>query len=394
MWTVALFWYCIYNDFDGSYLFDYTYIILVNVAFTSLPVIFMGIFDQDVDDKVSLAVPQLYMRGIERKEWSQTKFWYVLSTCLASSLTTCRLYMFDGLYQSLICFFMPYLLYQPFRFVTENGLNVNDRVRMGVLVATAAVVASNTYIMMNTYRWDWLTVLINAISSLLIFFWTGIYSSVPASGQFYGSAKEVYGTLNFWVVLLLTVTICLLPRFAIKSVQKVFFPLDVDIIREQWTQGRFKYLDQFDSYVPPKAGDAVGGSRDESAASSDLAKPIEAPMKQDPSLPDDERPIYPPSVAPTATTHNQRSQSGSNGTNYTDSLDTNPRPQSVDYGRRSPERTRHSFDRVRHSMEVGHDFTSAQMLSKLESSNSASMQVPQSPSSPLKGRQDPPLYHA
>lgn len=77
VWTFALFWYCIYNDFDGSYLFDYTYIVLVNVAFTSLPVIFMGILDQDVDDKVSLAVPQLYMRGIERKEWSQLKFWYV-----------------------------------------------------------------------------------------------------------------------------------------------------------------------------------------------------------------------------------------------------------------------------------------------------------------------------
>lgn len=77
VWTFALFWYCIFNDFDGSYLFDYTYIILVNLAFTSLPVIFMGIFDQDVDDKVSLAVPQLYMRGIERKEWSQLKFWFV-----------------------------------------------------------------------------------------------------------------------------------------------------------------------------------------------------------------------------------------------------------------------------------------------------------------------------
>lgn len=49
----------------------------MSVAFTSLPVIFMGIFDQDVDDKMSLAVPQLYMRGIERKEWSATKFWYV-----------------------------------------------------------------------------------------------------------------------------------------------------------------------------------------------------------------------------------------------------------------------------------------------------------------------------
>ncbi len=86
MWTFALFWYQLYNDFDGTYLFDYTYILLVNVAFTSLPVIFMGILDQDVSDLVSLAVPQLYRRGIERKEWTQLKFWYV---CIVSSHIIC-----------------------------------------------------------------------------------------------------------------------------------------------------------------------------------------------------------------------------------------------------------------------------------------------------------------
>lgn len=77
MWTFALFWYQIYNNFDVRYLFDYSYILLVNVVFTSLPVILMGVLDQDVSDKVSLAVPQLYRRGMERKEWSQLKFWYV-----------------------------------------------------------------------------------------------------------------------------------------------------------------------------------------------------------------------------------------------------------------------------------------------------------------------------
>lgn len=87
VWTFALFWYGIYNNFDGSYLFDYTYIILVNLAFTSLPVIFMGIFDQDVDDKVSLAVPQLYMRGIEQLEWSQRKFWYVSTRMMGLALS-------------------------------------------------------------------------------------------------------------------------------------------------------------------------------------------------------------------------------------------------------------------------------------------------------------------
>ena len=79
VWTLALFWYQIYNNFDCSYLFDYTYILLVNLAFTSLAVIFMGILDQDVNDKVSLAVPQLYRRGIERKEWSQKKFWWAMT---------------------------------------------------------------------------------------------------------------------------------------------------------------------------------------------------------------------------------------------------------------------------------------------------------------------------
>ncbi|KAJ9245192.1 hypothetical protein DTO271D3_8870 [Paecilomyces variotii] len=362
VWTFALFWYSIYNDFDGSYLFDYTYIILVNVAFTSLPVIFMGIFDQDVDDKVSLAVPQLYMRGIERKEWSQRKFW---------------LYMLDGMYQSLICFFMPYCLYRPATFVHASGLNVNDRVRMGVLVGAAAVIASNTYILMNTYRWDWLTVLINCISSLLIFFWTGIYSCFTASGQFYNSASEVYGALSFWAVLLITVIICLLPRFSIKAIQKVYFPRDVDIIREQVTLGRFKYLDQFEAYVPPSA--AAMASTD-SATSSELGKPIQPDLKQDPSLPEDERPIYPPSVTPTSNTHNPRSQNGSNATDYTASIDYHQIPGA------SWDPTGPSVDKMRRSWEASNDFSSAAMLDRVESTN----EEPQSPHSPLKSPKDPP----
>ena len=78
VWTFALFWYQIYTNFDVRYLFDYTYILLVNLVFTSLPVGLLGVLDQDVSDKVSLAVPQLYRRGMERLEWSQKKFWLVL----------------------------------------------------------------------------------------------------------------------------------------------------------------------------------------------------------------------------------------------------------------------------------------------------------------------------
>ena len=75
VWTFALFWSQLYTNFDITYLFDYTYILLVNTVFTSVPVILLGILDQDVSDKVSLAIPELYRRGMERLEWSQVKFW-------------------------------------------------------------------------------------------------------------------------------------------------------------------------------------------------------------------------------------------------------------------------------------------------------------------------------
>jgi phospholipid-translocating ATPase len=75
VWTFAIFWYEVFCDFDMTYLFDYTYILMFNLFFTSIPVAIMGVLDQDVSDKVSLAVPELYRRGIERLEWTQRKFW-------------------------------------------------------------------------------------------------------------------------------------------------------------------------------------------------------------------------------------------------------------------------------------------------------------------------------
>ncbi|KAI9641821.1 phospholipid transporting ATPase [Ciborinia camelliae] len=350
VWTFTIFWYQILANFDMTYLYDYTYILLFNLAFTSVPVIFMGVLDQDVSDKVSLAVPQLYRRGIERKEWTQKKFW---------------LYMIDGLYQSVIIFFMAYCLFANGTFVTASGQNIDDRERFGVYVAPAAVVAINLYILINTYRWDWLMVLLVTISILLVWFWTGVYSSFTSSDYFYKAAAQIFGQASFWAVTCLSVVIALLPRFAVKAVQKVYFPYDVDIIREQVRQGKFDYLDR-----PDEQMDAI--SKDgSSASSSEITKPSK--HLHYPSIDEDQRPIYPPSVAPTNTTHNPRSQNGSDGTDFTrhrQSMDQ-PGPRiSVDRPRPSFDRLRTSCDRVRPSFEASNDFTSAALLTRLESTQS------------------------
>jgi len=77
IWVFSIFWFQTFCHFDMTYVFDYTYILMFNLAFTSVPVVLIGVLDQDVSDAVSLAVPQLYRRGIERLEWTQKKFWYL-----------------------------------------------------------------------------------------------------------------------------------------------------------------------------------------------------------------------------------------------------------------------------------------------------------------------------
>lgn len=229
VFTFALFWYGVFSSFDGAYLFEYTFVMLFNLAFTSVPVILIGVLDQDVDDRICLAVPQLYQRGVLGLDWSQMKFWT---------------YMSDGLYQSLISFFLPYFTYLGTGFISESGLALDHRFWMGTSVCTIAVFSCNAFILMNQSHWDIVSVIANVVSSLLVPVWAAIYSSLISSGELYGMASQLLSSASFWSVILLGITLCLLPHYVMMSVQKVFRPTDLDIVREKWKKG------DYDS-VPP-----------------------------------------------------------------------------------------------------------------------------------------------
>ncbi|KAI0019903.1 phospholipid-translocating P-type ATPase [Xylariomycetidae sp. FL0641] len=368
IWTFTIFWFQCYCNFDITYLFDYTYILMFNLAFTSILPITIGVLDQDVSDKVSLAVPQLYRRGIERLEWTQHKFW---------------LYMFDGIYQSVISFFIPYLVFARTTAVTGNGLDMDERFRFGAYVAHPAVLTINLYILINTYRWDWLTLLILAISDLFIFFWTGVYTSSTYAQQFYDAAPQLYGEVSFWATFIITPIICIAPRYAIKALRKVYWPRDVDIIREQISQGKFDHV--IKEKEEERDGEEAPGKSSISSSSKSSKKKRRYPP-QNVSVDEDLRPIYPPSVATQSVAgHNARSHNGSDGTNYTrhehassidlpvsQPADIPPIPvrPSFDRVRPSYDRMRASMDKVRPSYEATNEFTSAAMLNRLESTQS------------------------
>jgi phospholipid-translocating ATPase len=283
--------------------------------------------------------------------------------------------MIDGIYQSVMSFFIPYLFVITTFTASTQGLDISDRLHLGMYIAHPAILTINLYIMINTYRWDWLFLLVVVISDLFIFFWTGVYTQFTYSGPLYKAAPECYSQLTFWMAFIITPAICIFPRFAIKCVQKTFWPYDVDIIREQEKQGKFKHLDA----ASPVMGvqETLPGSSDSSARRSKHAQYATG------SIDEDRRPIYPPSVA----THNTRTQNGSDGTNYTmhnrnsvempvhnegiEGIEDMPVRPSIERARPSYDRVRASVDRVRASYEASNDFTSAARLSRIESSHSA-----------------------
>lgn len=319
----------------------------------------------------------------ERSGPSQSFGMFTQTQGVILQLTINRAYMFDGLYQSIMLFFSCYLLFAPANFNTASGHSIDDNTRMGVYVAATAVFVANTYILFNTYRWDYITLIVVAVSILLIYFWTGVWTTNSTNAtSFYRAAPQVFGNLSYWAYTLCISIICLLPRFTIKSAQKMFFPGDVDIIRENVKQGYFDYLNPKSSALIPANG-AEKPAMADSASDSSAAK-----RRRAESHATDTRPIYPPST----TTHATHARpNGSNGTQYTDhTLSPVGTRQSQDLPRHSGsgrpslemaqiarersrpsfDRSRQSMDRVRASFEQSDHFTSAAMLQRLESSGS------------------------
>ena len=92
---------------------------VVMQLFTSLPVIFIGVFEKDLSASTLLAVPELYHRG-QRGEGFNFKIYFG--------------WMFLASSQAMITYFMPYTIYSSSIAVKDGGVFA-----MGVLTYSVVV---------------------------------------------------------------------------------------------------------------------------------------------------------------------------------------------------------------------------------------------------------------
>ncbi|XP_033922525.1 phospholipid-transporting ATPase VB isoform X2 [Melopsittacus undulatus] len=190
-----LFWYQFFCGFSGSTMIDYWQMIFFNLFFTSMPPLLFGVLDRDVSAETLLSMPELYKNG-------QNSEIYNLSTFIIT--------MLDAFYQSLICFFIPYLTYEDSDIdVFSFGNPINTISLLTILLHQA--------LEMKTWTLFHLVTMIGSVAFYLVF--SLIYNAScvlcnPPTNPYWIMEKQLSDP-TFYLLCLITPIIALLPRFFI-----------------------------------------------------------------------------------------------------------------------------------------------------------------------------------
>uniref|UniRef100_A0A8B9CWH5 Phospholipid-transporting ATPase n=1 Tax=Anser brachyrhynchus TaxID=132585 RepID=A0A8B9CWH5_9AVES len=215
--TLVHIWYSFFNGFSAQTAYEDWFITLYNVLYSSLPVLLVGLFDQDVSDKLSLRFPRLYVLGQKDLLFNYRKFF---------------LSLLHGAITSLIIFFIPYGAY--LQTMGQDGEAPSDYQSFAVTAASSLVFVVNLQIGLDTSYWTF----VNAFSvfgSIAIYFGitfdfhsAGIHVLFPSAFQFTGTAPNALRQPYLWLTMVLTIAVCLLPVVAQRFLSMTIWPSESD----------------------------------------------------------------------------------------------------------------------------------------------------------------------
>ncbi|XP_069078622.1 probable phospholipid-transporting ATPase IM [Pleurodeles waltl] len=218
--TLVHFWFAFFCGFSAQTVYDQWFISLYNIVYTSLPVLAMGLFDQDVNEQNSLHYTDLYEPG-------QLNLLFNKGTFLICAA--------QGFYTSFVLFFIPY---GAFHYAAgEDGKHILDYQSFAVTVATSLIVVVSVQIGMDTSYWT----AINHYfiwGSLAVYFGIlyamqsdGIFDVFATQFPFVGNARNSLSQISIWLVIFLNTVVCVMPVIVFRLLMVDIKPTLSDKVR-------------------------------------------------------------------------------------------------------------------------------------------------------------------
>ncbi|XP_066518779.1 phospholipid-transporting ATPase VA [Hoplias malabaricus] len=212
MFVALIFWYQFYCGFSGSAMIDQWYLIFFNLMFSAFPQLITGTLDKDVSAETLQELPQLYMSGQNSEEYKPYMFW---------------MNMIDAVYQSLVCFFIPYFAYA--------GSDV-DLFTWGTPITTLALFTILLHLGIETKTWTWMNWASIVFSIVLFFIVALCYNASCPTCYFpsnpYWTMQRLLGDPLFYLLCIVTPIAALLPRYFYRACQGTLFPSPLRVGRQ------------------------------------------------------------------------------------------------------------------------------------------------------------------
>ncbi|XP_069480865.1 probable phospholipid-transporting ATPase IM [Ambystoma mexicanum] len=225
--TLVHFWFAFFSGFSAQTVYDPWFITLFNIVYTSLPVLAMGLFDQDVNEQNSLDFTKLYVPGQLNLLFNKRTF----LICTA-----------QGVYASLVLFLIPFGVF--YDTVGEDARHIADYQSFAVTVATTLIIVVSVQIGMDTSYW---TAINNFFiwGSIAVYFCIlfamhsdGIFDLFPHQFPSVGNGRHSLGQMSAWLAIVLTTVICVMPVVIIRYLKVDLNPsLSYKVQYLQKTQG-------------------------------------------------------------------------------------------------------------------------------------------------------------
>ncbi|TWW76011.1 Phospholipid-transporting ATPase ID [Takifugu flavidus] len=215
--TLVHFWYSFFCGFSAQTVYDQWFITHFNVIYTSLPVMGMGLFDQDVSDQHSLRYPSLYKPGQQNLLFNRRQFFL----CALQGLTT-----------SCLLFFIPYGAFAAME--KEDGTQISDQQTFAVTVATSLILVVSVEIGLEKHYWTAINQLFLG-GSLTMYF--AILFTMHSDGMFavnqnhfpfVGTSRNCLSEANVWLVVVLTTVVCVVPSLTLRFLRVDLSPTTTD----------------------------------------------------------------------------------------------------------------------------------------------------------------------
>ncbi|CAI2165578.1 13647_t:CDS:2 [Funneliformis geosporum] len=211
-----------FTGFSGTSLYEHWTLAAYNTLFSSLPVMVIGIFEQDLNRKTLIGVPELYRTMGQLNSAFNLKIFFS--------------WMCAGIYHAFVIVLMPFFLHETFIHYEVKAVGSPQLYELGLIAYTCVVfVVTLKVAYLECHNCTYVTHLTSFLTLFGWFLYQTIYSYLyPEETK--TDAYDVKGVFqqigirwDYWFTILITSSLALIPNYLVKVVKSVVLPCDVDI---------------------------------------------------------------------------------------------------------------------------------------------------------------------